>query len=200
MNLQEYCQFVEGRTSSFSAVSFETRLATAAVGLTGEAAEILEEILNCTSSNDTLMAEVGDVSWYLGALSNAIEVPLEDFFEEESVYTEYAKKLLIDAFDVLQINSHASSKHRLYVAICLSIATGKIADQIKKMLYHGKEIDKVKLTECAKNITKPIMAFCYILDVNLEYVIDKNVEKLSNRYKSGKFTVEEFKAKEEQNG
>lgn len=199
MNLHEYTQFVEGRTSSYSAVSFETRLATAAVGLTGEAAEILSECLNSNSeyinsnNGDLLVKEIGDACWYLAALSNALEIPLEEFIEQEEKCLEHAKELLIRSYDI-------QMRHALYIAIDLSVAAGNMADQIKKMLFHGKDLDKSKLIDCAKSISKAIMAFCYMLETDLQKVIDINVEKLQNRYKSGKFTVEEFKKKELENG
>ncbi len=77
---------------------------------------------------------------------------------------------------------------------------GEIADTIKKIMYQGKIFDEKTREDLIKETGDLLWYVAFmcrnVLDVSIEEVIEKNIEKLQNRYKSGKFTIEEFKEKE----
>jgi hypothetical protein len=79
--------------------------------------------------------------------------------------------------------------------------TALIADTTKKLLFHGMPWeDKVKgrlVATLAQVYWDGVFFADNVLGIHIDEVIDANVEKLSARYKSLKFTTEEFMKKEE---
>lgn len=82
----------------------------------------------------------------------------------------------------------------------LSGEAGEVADLVKKLLYHGKEFDEETREKMVSELGDILWYLTFtaknVCGVSLQEVLDKNVEKLQSRYKTGKFTVEEFKVKE----
>lgn len=85
---------------------------------------------------------------------------------------------------------------------------GECADLVKKYLFH-KETKVTKLDEETKaKLIKELGDLMFyisftateVCDIHLKDVIDGNIKKLSDRYKTGKFTTKEFKAKEAAKG
>jgi NTP pyrophosphatase (non-canonical NTP hydrolase) len=85
------------------------------------------------------------------------------------------------------------------VGLGLTGEAGEVADTIKKILYQGKKFDEETRQSLIKEMGDVMwyVAFaCRTLNVSIEEVIQLNVEKLQERYKTGKFTVKEFQVKE----
>lgn len=82
----------------------------------------------------------------------------------------------------------------------LSGEAGEIADTIKKILYQEKKFDEKTREDLIKETGDLLWYVAFmcnnVLGVSIEEVIQKNIEKLSNRYKTGKFTAQEFFDKE----
>lgn len=74
---------------------------------------------------------------------------------------------------------------------------GEIADYIKKVLFHGKEFSREELIKELGDVQWYVAFACNTLNISMQEVIDKNVDKLKNRYPQGKFTREDFLRKEE---
>lgn len=77
---------------------------------------------------------------------------------------------------------------------------GEFADLVKKVLYHGMEFDETIRQKMIKELGDSIFyitfAATHICGLNLDDIWEANYKKLKERYKSGKFTTEEFLAKE----
>lgn len=85
-------------------------------------------------------------------------------------------------------------------ALGLAGEAGEFADLVKKAIYHeaGPPLDKM-LKELGDVLWYAAFA-ANALGMSLERVIEMNVTKLRDRYKTGTFTVAEFQAKEAAKG
>jgi hypothetical protein len=182
MEIKNYPLFVEGLLSEASAVDFNSRLMTTVCGLAGEAAECLsntDSFLNIINDDDKLIDECGDVLWYVALACTTLNL----------------------SFDNLVAKAKNSEQIDVYYNILqLSQNTGKYADTVKKHLFHGKVLNVDGLSKLVLNIIENIEAIAIHYNISIQKIIDINVEKLKDRYKSGKFTVEEFMKKEEAKG
>ena len=82
----------------------------------------------------------------------------------------------------------------------LAAEGGEAADIAKKVLFHGMEWnDETKakfIKEVGDSLWYAAFAIRNVLNMTVEEVVQANVDKLESRYKSGKFSTEEFMAKE----
>ena len=82
----------------------------------------------------------------------------------------------------------------------LSGEAGEVSDEVKKILFHGKECSQESIDHFVKELGDILFYVQFmakkVCNVTLKEVMLRNVAKLSDRYKTGKFSVEEFKAKE----
>ncbi len=81
---------------------------------------------------------------------------------------------------------------------------GEVADIAKKVLYHGKPFDEANRDAMIKELGDVMYYVAFlarnVLNSSIQEIIDTNVDKLQKRYKTGKFTVAEFMAKEAAKG
>ena len=78
---------------------------------------------------------------------------------------------------------HTTSDERLLNAtLGLTGESGEFADIIKKHLFHGHELDRVKLVKELGDIQWYIAQACTALGVQLSEVMQLNIEKLLIRY------------------
>ena len=63
--------------------------------------------------------------------------------------------------------------------------SGEAIDIVKKHLHQGHELDKEKLIKELGDIAWYLAEVAYALDVNLDDVFKKNIEKLKARYPMG---------------
>ena len=80
LTLNEYAELAQ-RTSGTKDKSFEDRIITVALGLTGEAGEVADLVKKMTAhghawDKDKLADELGDVLWYLAEAASALEMSL----------------------------------------------------------------------------------------------------------------------------
>ena len=67
--------------------------------------------------------------------------------------------------------------------------SGEVIDLLKKHLSQGHDLNKEKMIEEIGDVTWYIAEIAYALNVDLETVLTKNIEKLKKRYPEG-FSVE----------
>lgn len=85
-------------------------------------------------------------------------------------------------------------------ALGLAGEVGEVTDIVKKILFHGmeytEEVRRKLVSEVGDCMWYIAFMSANVLETSVQEVIDKNVEKLQSRYKSGQFTTEEALAKE----
>jgi NTP pyrophosphatase (non-canonical NTP hydrolase) len=64
----------------------------------------------------------------------------------------------------------------------LCTETGEFLDMLKKYIFYGKELDKVNLKEEIGDIFWYIAIACDVLDVDIDEIMERNIEKLKARY------------------
>lgn len=79
------------------------------------------------------------------------------------------------------------TKEQLISNMAMGIAgeTGEVIDLIKKHLYQGHNLDKLKLKEEIGDVMFYIVNLCNIISADLEGIIDDNYNKLMKRYPDG---------------
>lgn len=63
--------------------------------------------------------------------------------------------------------------------------SGEVVDHIKKIIFHGHSFDRDKLSEELGDLIWYIAMLLDVLELDLEDILDKNIEKLKKRYPSG---------------
>lgn len=85
-------------------------------------------------------------------------------------------------------------------SVGLSTESNEVLDYSKKIVWHGKEYTDEVREEILLEMGDALFYYAFLLkevyNVTLQEIIDKNVEKLTNRYPDGKFDVDRFNAKE----
>lgn len=86
-------------------------------------------------------------------------------------------------------------------AMGLAGEAGEFADLAKKILFHNleytEEVRQKLLLELSDIMWYVSFTARNVLGVGIQEVIEANVEKLSDRYKTGKFSKKEFLEKEQ---
>jgi NTP pyrophosphatase (non-canonical NTP hydrolase) len=67
--------------------------------------------------------------------------------------------------------------------------SGEVIDVVKKHLAQGHDLDKEKIIKELGDVAWYLAETAYAIDVNLEDVFIKNIEKLKERYPEG-FSIE----------
>ncbi len=84
------------------------------------------------------------------------------------------------------INNNLSKKDILINGVMgLCGESGEAIDIVKKHLAHGHELDREHLIEELGDIAWYLAETAYSLDIDLETVCKKNIEKLEKRYPNG---------------
>lgn len=70
-------------------------------------------------------------------------------------------------------------------ALGLTGEAGEVADQIKKTIFHGHKMDYDGLVKELGDVCWYLALLCHAIDVPLEEVMTRNIEKLKKRYPEG---------------
>ena len=100
-------------------------------------------------------------------------------------------KSFIDALEYL--DGQGSNIHRLLTAaVGINAEGGEFMEIVKKMVFQGKpwtDDNREHLIIELGDVMWYVMQACAALDVSLEDVVSKNVDKLKKRYPGGDFDV-----------
>lgn len=146
----------------------DLRIAVAGMGLCGEAAEVLEVVLEAPTETPCdltwphrLVKELGDVAWYVAELASSCELRL------------------VDAPDTLP------DKTRVQAAMHLVLHAGALTDHLKKAVGHGHALD-VKLVDVElRHVLAAVATIARTAGSDLQDVCEQNVAKLAARYPTG---------------
>jgi len=97
-------------------------------------------------------------------------------------YQELASRTLIDAPDI-----PLSDRETMIVwnAIGLAGEAGEVVDHIKKGIFHRHGLNLEQLEKELGDVLWYVAALCTKLDINIEDVMKKNIDKLIARYPNG---------------
>ena len=70
-------------------------------------------------------------------------------------------------------------------ALGLTGEAGEVADAIKKFIFHGHDLDRDGLIKELGDVCWYLALLCHAIDVPLEEVMIRNIEKLKKRYPEG---------------
>lgn len=70
-------------------------------------------------------------------------------------------------------------------ALGLTGEAGEVADQIKKYIFHGHDLNRDDLIKEIGDVCWYVALLCDALEVDLEEVMRRNIDKLRNRYPEG---------------
>ena len=119
------------------------------------------------------MSEQIDFQKAYGEMVNALNKPGEEIIEQTTVLTA-------------QLN---------HMALLLAGEAGELVDAIKKHTIYGKPLDYVNVIEEMGDIEFALEALRQLLTINRDETLAMNVDKLSVRYASGKFSNEQAQAR-----
>lgn len=94
-------------------------------------------------------------------------------------------------------NSNKSDDLILDGILGLCGETGEVSDHIKKYMFQGHELDQDKLVNELGDVCWYIAILASGLNVDLETVMKKNIEKLQRRYPDGFDTEKSLHRKDE---
>lgn len=160
-------------------------LAMCALGLCGETAEAYQELRYGTVFKDTtcLMLEIGDAMYYAAVALNALG-------RELTSPTDRLRDCLMGTYD---------ARNAEYEAVTAMRDSCKAADVIKKLRYHGHELDESAEYEPVTLLDYILLALGAIankFDHTVEQVQQMNIDKLRLRYPDG-FSTERSVNREE---
>lgn len=153
-----------------------------ALGLSGEAGELLEKVL-AWASDEELLAEAGDVLWYASQCAAELSLPFSRIIppipEEDPAGLSDAGTALIDAA------TQRPENFVLLLASGLCVATAKVSETVKKVLRdRGGEVDEQMRDRAAGHLTTALAALealAFAHGTCLAAVAAVNLEKLSRR-------------------
>lgn len=94
----------------------------------------------------------------------------------------------------LELLQESANRRLLNAALGMAGEAGEAADMVKKWIFHGKGLDRVKLIKELGDVLWYVTQAADALNVSLETVANLNIEKLRLRYPDG-FTHEAARAR-----
>ena len=180
------------------------------MGIIGEIGELIDTFKKYKTHNlnndskkilkDNLIIEVGDIVWYIAAsLSSYYNLRFEDIGKYIQNNTEKeSDKQIIDTPILLQSIKNRDPEclfkilnDEIYIDILdNNIANYNFDNEWKKLVYYSYQIiyidDENKLIEILANLLLTLSKIANIeLEVSMNEVLKRNIDKLNNRYKQG---------------
>lgn len=146
------------------------RLANSAMGLCGEAAEVLVELRNNYVFDQK---ELGDIMWYVALGTSAIDTRFS--------LVEYVSEAQACLY---------KGNTDLVLAEQLCIHAGLTADIVKKHLHQDNPLAQGKFYTQLVTLMAILRTTCESCGTTLEDVAQQNIDKLTARYPEGTFSVE----------
>jgi len=115
-----------------------------------------------------------------------------DFVGEVTSETSDNLEAMIFRLKELEGEWHLNTPLLLTSAIGLSGEVGEFNEIVKKLIFHGKEMNAEVQDHMVKelgDIAWYFMNMCRAIGVDMDEVIEKNVDKLKKRYPGGEFDI-----------
>lgn len=133
------------------------------LGLCGESGEIAD-IDTETATTEEWTLEIGDVNWYLAMAANTLGIGYA------------AVCVMANGMRGDEVKKDRTS---------LLKATARLADTVKKDVFHGHDIEDTVYAELLAHIMLCLYALMASAKVDHETVMRRNIEKLARRYPEG---------------
>lgn len=151
-----------------------------AIGVSGEAGEILEAVIDCESfeevDKENITEELGDMEFYLEGFRQRMGIKREDTVDYgDNIFTSHGKSM---------IGVH-------YDAARLAMQSGLLLDQAKKMAIYVKPIDAGQVLVALHGIELFMESVRQHFGITHEECLEHNVAKLGKRYKGHNYSNEQ---------
>ncbi len=179
-------QYVEGTARTWnhrpivSPQFFE--LCNAALGLAGEASELHDSLVGDVNETDVsdedIRSELGDVLYYSARVI--------DFLYHHEYISVPFDTVVADAYASLYAITGTAGHDTLEAYTdTLSQQAGKIAECVKKTVFHGKNLSEDAWMEPLVNVLMNAAGIAFLINTDLENVAEQNLAKLAARYPQG---------------
>ena len=161
MHLNEYQELAHKTTNH--KLPHNERLLVSALGLVGEAVEVLEAVHDYDLTPDKLRKELGDVAWYVADIGTGLSIPMGIL--EPSGYSG--------------VYMPASARN-------LAVHAKNASELLKKHLGHGHTLDRELLCSHLRAVMRELCRLATVEGVGgLTSVLQANIDKLRERYPDG---------------
>ena len=111
----------------------------------------------------------------------------------DAVTSDASRDFVAFSDRIVELDSKGANIERLLTAgVGINAEGGEFLEIVKKMIFQGKpwnEDNKDHLITELGDMMWSVMQACIALEVPLDYVVSRNVEKLEKRYPGGAFDV-----------
>jgi hypothetical protein len=130
---------------------------------------IITELEELIDWNDEVnkKEEVADIFWYLALIDRELNINFQIENYEKQLHQVTNEKLIMQSFKT----------------------SSKLLDDLKKKIFYNKLIDEENFVRKTKNLFDTLGVFCYINNIEINDILDKNIAKLKARY-GEKFSTE----------
>jgi NTP pyrophosphatase (non-canonical NTP hydrolase) len=92
------------------------------------------------------------------------------------------------------------SHHEIMSNMCMGLAgeAGEAVDYMKKCLYQGKDYSSIIMRRELGDLLWYFVILADTLGITLDSIMEENIEKLKKRYPQGMFTIEDARARKDE--
>lgn len=154
--------------------SEEIAIADWALGLGGEASEVLELLVDGSTDKMEIAKELGDVLWYATALGEQVgALVVNDIFEATHNY----------AFDRSHCAGCILDSNPIQTAVIkLSITIGSIQEMMKHTIMHKERFDKTRILVLLGDVHLQLATLATLHRFTIFDVAELNAAKLAHRF------------------
>lgn len=179
----DYQEYSKRAIAVAGVLSHKDTVAHAALGLSSELAELLEEVelIRVHGAKDDTQTrfkkEIGDLAWYFNQMLNT----LEQDFDDLAIAAFYTPIRHLTGKNFIEIADAITNE--------LGICIGHVADHAKRLVLADKPVPVPEMMGTLARFWRALSTLVPLVGVTWEAVFDANIEKLESRYPKGKFSV-----------
>jgi len=157
------------------------------LGIAGEAIEAYETIQETVVDQLKVVKELGDVTWYIALICHVHNLKFEGLFVSNQFAQRNVSFVVFPGNKWKQLDKRGKS---------LLSSAKDVSEYVKKAVFHKHPVDIRVLRELLERLAVRVQYVAAVIDVDIEEVLDKNIDKLKVRYPE-RFTTEGSMNKDE---